>query len=111
MYDFKQICNIAFIYKVAHKATGDFVFPAVYKQLGKTWNYVVICLDDKWNGVYKWDPNLIPDLQVWHNNKLPCYVLPVEDLIKIKNIEDLSPELPLGKYILKIVRKIRDANN
>lgn len=104
--NFKDLCNFAFILGVK-RGDETLVFPAVDKQQGRTWNYLVICCDKQYNGIWKWKPEIIPHLRVWTNNKKPCYVLPIEECTFIKPLEELDPKLPLGKYLSKIVATIR----
>ena len=104
---FRDICNICFIKKVKRAKNDLLVLPAVNKQQGKTWNYIIIVCDDEYNGVYKWNPEIISTLRIWNNGSKPCYILKFSQLIKIKDLEDIDPHLPLGGYISRIMAKIR----
>ena len=52
--NYNEICNMAFV-KYAKVTSRDvLLIPAVNKQLGKVWNYIIVAAGP-YNGVYKYD--------------------------------------------------------
>ena len=106
--NYKDACNIAFI-KNAKITTRDvLVLPAVNKQQGQV-NYVVVCQGD-YSGVYKWPGELRDSLRIWKNKEMPCYVITLDKLTKIKELDQIDEDLPYGKFMLRIIRKINDTD-
>ena len=109
MKTFDEAINIAFLkhVKVAHDIL---MLPAVDRQQGKVWNYIVVCCDEEYNGVYRWDAVEAPKLKHWKNKTLECYKVPISICTKIKELEELDESTSLGRYILRIVRRIQNGN-
>ena len=103
---FSKIVNIAFLKYAKEAHEGVLFFPAINKQQGRV-NYIIVC-QGPYTGVYKWDPDIIPTLRRWFNKKTECFVLPMDKTIKIKELADIDERLPLGRYILKVIRKVNE---
>ena len=106
MNNFGKICNISFVLYPKYTKEGVFVFPSVAKQLGKTKNYVIVVMGSEYKGIWSWDPVIIPELKTWMNKTTECYSLPISKMTFVKSLEDIDPELPLGGYITRIIKKI-----
>lgn len=106
MNNFKNITNVAFVLYPKYTKEGVFVFPSVAKQRGKTKNYVVVVLGSEYKGVWSWEPSIIPELKTWMNKTTECYCLPVEKMTFIKGLDEIDPELPLGAFFTRILKKI-----
>lgn len=104
---FSQIINIAFVIYAKVTTRDVLLIPSVERQRGKRWNYIVVCQGD-YAGVYKYSVDLIPSLRIWDNKGRKCYIISLDKVQKIKNIEDLDITKPLGKYISHTVRKINE---
>lgn len=103
--DFSKIVNIAFILHPKVTPRDVIFFPAVSKQQGKV-NYIVVC-EGQYSGVYKWTEEIRPYLRIWNNGKLPCYVITKDKLTKLKDLDQIDERLPLGKFMLRIIKKIQ----
>jgi len=107
--DYTKIINVAFC--LAPKIGGEVILlPACDKQQGKHWNYIVVCCSDEYNGLYRYKADIIPHLRCWDNNGKKCYVIPISEVEKFKELNQLDNKVPLGKYILRVIKKIRREN-
>ena len=88
--------NIAYIFRPKEKNpyTGnwdyEYLVPAVSKQKGKKWNYVVVACSPQYNGVYAWDASKKYD--TWQNGRMLCYYVPISEC-QFRTFDEISPEL------------------
>lgn len=94
--------NIAIVWQpkwVEHE-----IWPAVRNSKGKETNYIIVCCSEEKNGIYSWDPSIIPNLELVMNGKIPCYRVPLDALTWCRDLDSTK-----GSFLRSLVRQEQQA--
>lgn len=93
--------NIAYIME-PHFNTESFRVAVKNQQNEKT-NYIVVCCSPAYNGVWSWDRETTK-VNLITNNKLPCFVVPIESCTFLKNLDEINNPM-IKEQIVKVQKK------
>lgn len=54
------------------------------------YNYIVVTSTTMWNGMYKYPSKNTAFYKIWSNKGRPCYCVPMDDCVKIKELDDIT---------------------
>lgn len=92
--------NVAFIYQPHFKT--DMFRVAVTNQQGSTDNFIVVCCSEKYNGIYHYSAVNRFNYDIWFNNDLACYCVPLKDCDYYMSLKDIR-----NPKIIKEVKKLQ----
>lgn len=89
--------NVVFIMQ-PHYNSSKFRVDASH-QLGEE-NYICVTCSPSYNGVWKYNRDVLKDCEYWYNNGLKCWCVPISKCTFVKRLEEINNE-----NTIKIVKK------